>query len=80
MPSLRDTIRELKERNPRVQYEVMEPGQVQRFLTKLGYLGPYDRCKYDVIYFREEEKEKAMVIWGILGTDAAPRRSTSGAS
>ena len=75
MPSLRDSIRELQERNPRVRCEVVEPGQVQRFLTKLGYLGPYDRCKYDVIYFQEEGREKAMVIWGILGADAAPRRS-----
>ena len=66
MPSIHDCVREMKERNPRVEYRAMEPGQVQRFLTKLGYLGPFDRCKYDVIYFQEAGRERAMVIWGLV--------------
>jgi hypothetical protein len=66
MPTIHDSVREMKERDPRIESKVLEPGQVQRFLTKLGYLGPYDRCKYDVIYFREEGRELAMVIWGLV--------------
>ena len=66
MPSIHDSVREMKERNPRIEYRAMECGQVQRFLTKLGFLGPYDRCKYDVIYFQEEGKERAMVVWGLV--------------
>ena len=53
-------------KNPRIEFRAIEPGQVQRFLTKLGYLGPYDRCKYDVIYFQEDGREKAMVVWGLV--------------
>ncbi len=66
MPTIYDSIREMKEKNPRIEFRAMEPGQVQRFLTKLGYLGPYDRCKYDVIYFQEDGREKAMVVWGLV--------------
>ncbi|MDM7915249.1 MAG: hypothetical protein ACE15D_07045 [Candidatus Eisenbacteria bacterium] len=66
MPTIQDSIREMQQRNPRVQYQVLEPSQVQRFLTKLGYEGPFDRCKYDVIYFSEGGREKAMVIWGLV--------------
>lgn len=66
MPSIYESVREMQQRNPRVQYQVLEPGQVSRFLTKLGYLGSYDRCKYDVIYFHEDGHEKAMVIWGLV--------------
>jgi len=66
MPSIHESLREMKMRNPRIEYRKMEPGQVQRFLTKLGYLGPYDRCKYDVIYFHEAGKEQAMVVWGLV--------------
>lgn len=66
LPTIHDCIREMKERNPRIEYQVVEPGQVQRFLTKLGYLGPFDRCKYDVIYFQEDGREKAMVVWGLV--------------
>lgn len=66
MPSIHESIAEMKERNPRIQSQVVEPGQVQRLLTKLGYAGPYDRCKYDVIYFYESGKEMAMVIWGLV--------------
>lgn len=66
MPTIYESIREMKEKNPRIEFRAMEPGQVQRFLTKLGYLGPYDRCKYDVIYFQEAGREKAMVVWGLI--------------
>jgi len=66
LPSIHDSVREMQERNPRIQYRALDPGQVQRFLVKLGYSGPYDRCKYDVIYFHEEGNEKAMVVWGIV--------------
>jgi hypothetical protein len=72
MPSIEETLREVKRRNPHLKYRSMEPGQVQRFLTKLGYLGPYDRCKYDVIYYQDEGVEKAMVIWGILQREESP--------
>lgn len=63
---IRESMTQLQERNPRVRWEVLEPGQVKRFLTKLGYEGPYDRCKYDVIYFHEEGRERAMVVWGLV--------------
>jgi len=66
MPTIHDSIREMKERDPRIQSKILESGQVQRFLTKLGYLGPFDRCKYDVIYFQEDGRERAMVIWGLV--------------
>lgn len=66
VPTIHDCMREMKDRNARIEYQVVEPGQVQRFLTKLGYLGPYDRCKYDVIYFQEEGRERAMVVWGLV--------------
>lgn len=66
MATIEETLRNVKAHSPHMQYRSMEPGQVQRFLTKLGYLGPYDRCKYDVIYYHEAGIEKAMVIWGIL--------------
>ena len=66
MPTIYDSIREMKEKNPRIEFRAIEPGQVQRFLTKLGYLGSYDRCKYDVIYFTESGKERAMMIWGLV--------------
>ncbi len=66
MPTIYDSVREMSEKNPRIKFRAMETGQVQRFLTKLGYLGPYDRCKYDVIYFQENGKEKAMVVWGLV--------------
>jgi len=66
MPTIHDSVREMKERDPRIQSKVLESGQVQRFLTKLGYLGPFDRCKYDVIYFQEDGRERAMVIWGLV--------------
>lgn len=66
MPSIQESILEMRARNPRVRFQVMEPGQVARFLTKLGYAGPYDRCKYDVIYYRDAGRERAMVIWGLV--------------
>jgi hypothetical protein len=66
MPTIHESMQELKQRNPHIEYRSMEPGQVQRFLSKLGYLEPYDRCKYDVIYYEENGTQKAMVIWGIL--------------
>jgi hypothetical protein len=63
---IRESMEELKQRHPRVRWEVLEPGQVARFLTRLGYEGPFDRCKYDVIYFHEEGREKAMLVWGLV--------------
>ena len=72
MPSIHVSIRELKQRNPRIRARVVETGQVQRFLSRLGYRGPYDRCKIDVIYFQEDGRQKAMVVWGILGPRADP--------
>lgn len=66
MPTIHECIREMRERNPRIRSSVMGPGQVQRFLSKLGYLDPFDRCKYDVIYFHEDGRERAMVIWGLV--------------
>ncbi len=66
MPTIHECMSDMKARNPRIEYRVVEPGQVRRFLTKLGYLGPYDRCKYDVIYFQEEGRERAMVVWGLV--------------
>ncbi len=63
---IRESMTQLQERNPRVRWQVLEPGQVKRFLTKLGYEGPYDRCKYDVIYFHEEGRERAMLVWGLV--------------
>ena len=66
MPTIQDAMQQMKEKDPRVQFQAMDPGQVQRFLSKLGYMGPFDRCKYDVIYFHEEGREKAMVVWGLV--------------
>jgi hypothetical protein len=62
---IRESMMQLQRRHPRVRWTVLEPGQVHRFLVKLGYEGPFDRCKYDVIYFEEEEREKAMLVWGL---------------
>lgn len=66
MLDIRESMKELVGRNPRVRWQVIEPGQVKRFVTKLGYEGAYDRCKYDVIYFREEGREKAVIVWGLV--------------
>lgn len=66
MPTIQDAMQQMKEKNPRVQFQAMDPGQVGRFLSKLGYVGPFDRCKYDVIYFHDEGREKAMVVWGLV--------------
>jgi len=63
---IRESMKQMQEKNPRIRWEVLEPGQVKRFLTKLGYEGSFDRCKYDVIYFHEENREKAMVVWGLV--------------
>lgn len=63
---IRESIENMKARHPRLRWEVLEPGQVSRFIRKLGYESEYDRCKYDVIYFHEDGKEKAMVIWGLV--------------
>ena len=63
---IRDSIRDMQAKHPRVRWEVLDTGQVQRFLTKLGYESPFDRCKYDVIYFQEDGREKAMVVWGLV--------------
>ena len=63
---IRESIRHMQEKHPRVRWEVLESGQVQRFLTKLGYETPFDRCKYDVIYFQDDGREKAMVVWGLV--------------
>jgi hypothetical protein len=63
---IRESIRQMQQKHPRVRWKVLEAGQVQRFVNKLGYEGPYDRCKYDVIYFHEEGREKAMVVWGLV--------------
>ncbi|MCA9726340.1 MAG: hypothetical protein R3E12_01555 [Candidatus Eisenbacteria bacterium] len=63
---IRDSIRRMQEVHPRIRWDVLEPGQVTRFLRKLGYESLYDRCKYDVIYFQEEGREKALVVWGLV--------------
>jgi hypothetical protein len=63
---IRESVRQMQARHPRVRWAVLEPGQVSRYLTKLGYEGPFDRCKYDVIYFSEDGRELAMVIWGLV--------------
>lgn len=66
MVDIRASVEQMKKKHPRVRWEVLESGQVSRFLTKLGYEGPYDRCKYDVIYFQEDGQERAMVVWGLV--------------
>ena len=66
MLDIRESMKQMQSKNPRVRWEVLEPGQVKRFLTKLGYEGLFDRCKYDVIYFQEENREKAMIVWGLV--------------
>jgi len=63
---IRESMEQLRQKHPRVRWEVMQPSQVHRFLTKLGYQGPWDRCKYDVIHFQEDGAEKAMVVWGLV--------------
>ena len=63
---IRESMEQMRARNPRIRWEVLEPGQVKRFLTKLGYEGPFDRCKYDVIYFQDEGRQKAMMVWGLV--------------
>lgn len=63
---IRESMKQLQEKHPRVRWEVLESGQVHRFLRKLGYEGPWDRCKHDVIYFQEEGRQKAMVVWGLV--------------
>jgi hypothetical protein len=63
---IRESISQMQAQHPRVRWQVMEPGQVHRFITKLGYEGPWSRCKYDVIYFHEEGREQAMVVWGLV--------------
>lgn len=63
---IRESVKQMQLRHPRIRWEILEPGQVNRFLRKLGYESAYDRCKYDVIYFHEEGREKAIVIWGLV--------------
>jgi hypothetical protein len=63
---IRASMEQLKARHPRVRWEVLDPGQVRRYLSRLGYEGPYARCKYDVVYFHEDGQEKAMVVWGLV--------------
>lgn len=63
---IRESVKQMQELHPRIRWQILEPGQVQRFLRKLGYESDYDRCKYDVIYFHEDGAEKAMVIWGLV--------------
>lgn len=63
---IRESVKQMQQRHPRIRWEILEPGQVNRFLRKLGYESAYDRCKYDVIYFHEDGCEKAMVIWGLV--------------
>ncbi len=63
---IRASMEQMKARHPRIRWDVLETGQVHRFLSKLGYVGPWDRCKYDVIYFQEDGREKAMVVWGLV--------------
>jgi len=63
---IRESMTRMQSQHPRIRWEVLEPGQVHRYLTKLGYEGAYDRCKYDVIYFQEEGQEKAMLVWGLV--------------
>ena len=63
---IRESIEQMRARHPRIRWEVLEPGQVHRFLTRLGYEGPWDRCKYDVIYFDDHGQEKAMIVWGLV--------------
>jgi len=63
---IRESMKQMQEKNPRIRWQVVEPGQVKRFLVKLGYEGPFDRAKYDVIYFQEENRQKAMLVWGLV--------------
>ena len=63
---VRESMEQMKARHPRIRWQVLEPGQVSRFLTKFGYEGPFDRCKYDVIYFQDAGAERAMVVWGLV--------------
>jgi hypothetical protein len=63
---IRASMEQMKAKHPRIRWEVLRPGQVRRFLTKLGYEHPFDRCKYDVIYFQEDGTEQAMVVWGLV--------------
>jgi hypothetical protein len=63
---IRESMEQMKARHPRIRWEVLETGQVHRFLAKLGYAGPWDRAKHDVIYFQEDGREKAMVVWGLV--------------
>jgi hypothetical protein len=63
---IRESMEQMKAKHPRVRWEVLETGQVHRFLVKLGYEGPWDRCKYDVIYFQDDGRGRAMVVWGLV--------------
>ncbi len=63
---IRESIERMRDQHPRIRWTVVEPGQVRRFVTKLGYESAFDRCKYDVIYFRESGQTKAAVVWGLV--------------
>jgi len=63
---IRESMQQMQRQHPRVRWQAMEPGQVHRFITKLGYEGAWARCKYDVIYFHEDGREMAMVVWGLV--------------
>jgi len=64
---VRKTIDEMKSRMPWIRYRVIEPRQVDAAVAKLGYDKWFDRCKYDVITFHEEGREKALLIWNVTG-------------
>jgi hypothetical protein len=63
---IRESMEQMRRKHPRIRCTVLEPVQVHRYLAKLGYETPFDRCKYDVIYFQDEGTEKAMVVWGLV--------------
>ena len=63
---IRESMEQMRQKHPRIRWEVVEPGQVRRFLSKLGYEGMWHRCKYDVIHFAEDGREKAIIVWGLV--------------
>jgi hypothetical protein len=62
---IRTVVDEMKGRNPWIKWRIINPATVDAVVAKLGYDRWYDRCKYDVIYFHEEGKEKALFIWNL---------------
>lgn len=62
---IKKVIEEMRSRMPWIRWRVIDPETVDEVVAKLGYDKWFDRCKYDVIAFHEDGKEKALFIWNL---------------